>query len=93
MKDIEEIAEHLPKIDCGSCGAPTCMAFAEDIVKGETTADECTVIMRQIFHQYIEEHKGKSLLDEFNIKAGKYENNKRSERDTDKTGGDGNEIV
>lgn len=63
MSDIESITEGLPKIDCGSCGAPTCMAFAEDIVKGETTADECTVIMRMMFHKYIEEHKDKSMLD------------------------------
>ena len=55
MSEIEKITESLPKIDCGSCGAPTCMAFAEDIVKGETTADECTVIMRKIFHEYIEQ--------------------------------------
>lgn len=63
MSDIEAITESLPKIDCGSCGAPTCMAFAEDIVKGETTADECTVIMREMFHQYLEQHKDKSALD------------------------------
>lgn len=63
MSDIEAITETLPKIDCGSCGAPTCMAFAEDIVKGETTTDECTVIMRVLFHKYLEQHKDKSLLD------------------------------
>ncbi len=63
MKEIESITEGLPKIDCGSCGAPTCMAFAEDIVKGETTADECTVIMRMLFHKYLEQHKDKSILD------------------------------
>lgn len=63
MSEIESIAEGLPRIDCGSCGAPTCMAFAEDIVKGETTADECTVIMRMLFHKYLEERKDKSVLD------------------------------
>ncbi|MBE6542292.1 MAG: ferredoxin, partial [Ruminococcaceae bacterium] len=63
MSDIQSITESLPKLDCGSCGAPTCMAFAEDIVKGETTADECTVIMRMLFHEYLEQHKDKSLLD------------------------------
>jgi len=63
MSDIVSIADTLPGIDCGSCGAPTCMAFAEDIVKGETTADECTVIMRMLFHKYLEEHKDKSILD------------------------------
>jgi len=63
MSEIESITESLPKIDCGSCGAPTCMAFAEDIVKGETNADECTVIMRMLFHEYLEKHKDKSILD------------------------------
>ena len=62
MSEIEAIRESLPQIDCGSCGAPTCMAFAEDIVRGEATADECTVIMKMLFHQYLEEHKEKSLI-------------------------------
>lgn len=63
MSDIESITENLPKLDCGSCGAPTCMAFAEDIVKGETTADECTIIMREMFHGFLEQRKNKALLD------------------------------
>ncbi|MBO5438381.1 MAG: hypothetical protein J6A23_12025, partial [Thermoguttaceae bacterium] len=49
MAEIESICECLPGTDCGSCGAPTCMAFAEDIVKGETNADECTVNMEAVF--------------------------------------------
>lgn len=68
MNDIEAITESLPKLDCGSCGAPTCMAFAEDVVKGETTADECTVIMRMLFHEYLEQHKDKSILDKLSEK-------------------------
>jgi hypothetical protein len=64
MADIESITEGLPKLDCGSCGAPTCMAFAEDIVKGETSADECTVIMRMLFHEYLEQHKEKDKQQE-----------------------------
>jgi len=63
MSEIESIAESLPGIDCGSCGAPTCMAFAEDIVKGETTADECTVILKMLFHDQLEKYKDKSILD------------------------------
>ncbi len=54
MREIESITAELPGIDCGSCGAPTCMAFAEDVVKGETNADECTIIMREMFHEYLE---------------------------------------
>ena len=66
MGDIEAVMETLPKLDCGSCGAPTCMAFAEDIVKGETSADECTVNMRMLFHRYLEQRKEKSYLDRLN---------------------------
>ena len=51
MSDIEDIAAKLPGLDCGSCGAPTCMAFAEDIVKNETHADECTVILKHILRE------------------------------------------
>ena len=31
---VKEIYSRLPGINCGSCGAPSCMAFAEDIVRG-----------------------------------------------------------
>ena len=57
MAEMETIRRELPGIDCGSCGAPNCMAFAEDIVKGETNADECTIIMREMFHDYLEKYK------------------------------------
>ncbi len=63
MRRIESICKSLPGTDCGSCGAPTCTAFAEDIIKGETNADECTVIMRSLFHEYLKEHEEKALLD------------------------------
>ncbi len=65
MSDIEAITKELPGLDCGSCGAPTCMAFAEDIVKCETSADECTVIMRQIFHEYLDKRREEALLERF----------------------------
>ena len=47
MSDIEKVYELLPEIDCGSCGAPTCRAFAEDVVKGECKIEECVVYMRE----------------------------------------------
>ncbi len=62
MREIQSICKELPGTDCGSCGAPTCMAFAEDIIKGETNADECTVIMRTLFHNYLKEHEEKAIL-------------------------------
>ncbi len=66
MSDIESINCQLPGLDCGSCGAPTCMAFAEDIVKQETNAEECTVIMRQIFHEYLEKRLDEASLKRLN---------------------------
>ncbi len=49
MSRIEEICEMLPALDCGFCGAPTCHAFAEDVVKGELTIDDCLVHLRERF--------------------------------------------
>ena len=42
-KEKEEIFASLPKIDCGACGSPTCMAFAEDVVKGEAKLTDCVI--------------------------------------------------
>jgi iron only hydrogenase large subunit-like protein len=42
-KEKEEIFAILPKIDCGACGSPTCMAFAEDVVKGEAKLTDCVI--------------------------------------------------
>ena len=53
MAEIQEIRKDLPDLDCGSCGAPTCAAFAEDIVRGDICADECVVFMREAFHNYL----------------------------------------
>jgi len=47
MSRIEAIFESLPDLDCGFCGAPTCRAFAEDVVKGECDVNECVVRMRE----------------------------------------------
>ena len=44
---IQQILETLPALDCGSCGAPTCRAFAEDIVRGYVTEDDCIVRMKK----------------------------------------------
>ncbi len=44
---IEELYEALPKLDCGSCGSPTCHALAEDIVMGYTTDDACIVKFKE----------------------------------------------
>lgn len=45
MSDIQRLREQLPGIDCGACGAPTCRAFAEDIVRGGSglVLDDCVI--------------------------------------------------
>jgi iron only hydrogenase large subunit-like protein len=43
VKERDEIYESLPKIDCGACGSPSCMSFAEDVVKGHAELDACVV--------------------------------------------------
>jgi len=59
MADIENIHESLPALDCGSCGAPTCRAFAEDVVKGEANIDECIVHMREQLKKLMSEEMEK----------------------------------
>ena len=41
MQRMNEIIDSLPGYDCGSCGSPTCRAFAEDIVLGYASEMEC----------------------------------------------------
>ncbi|MBE6787922.1 MAG: hypothetical protein E7537_06200 [Ruminococcaceae bacterium] len=43
MADIQRLKSELPGLDCGSCGAPNCRAFAEDVVKGQSTVDKCLI--------------------------------------------------
>jgi Na+-translocating ferredoxin:NAD+ oxidoreductase RNF subunit RnfB len=41
LASIDEAARSLPGRDCGACGAPTCAAFAEDLVLGRAGASDC----------------------------------------------------
>ena len=47
MEQIEELYEQMPKLDCGSCGAPSCKALAEDIVRGFANENDCIIRMRK----------------------------------------------
>ena len=76
MSDIQEIRKDLPDLDCGSCGAPTCAAFAEDIVRGEASADDCVVFMRHVFHDYIKRHVQQSRIAEEKTADGENERRK-----------------
>ena len=57
MADIQKLREELPGIDCGSCGAPTCRAFAEDVIKGNASTDQCIVMMKKKLEEQLKELK------------------------------------
>lgn len=48
MGEIQKLREELPCIDCGSCGAPNCRSFAEDVVKGEAVLEDCLIRQHRI---------------------------------------------
>lgn len=47
MEEIDVICEGLPGLDCGSCGAPSCRALAEDVVRGAARTSDCVFVMRE----------------------------------------------
>ncbi len=51
---IEELAERLPGLDCGSCGSPSCRALAEDIVRGYAQESDCIFVMREHLNELLE---------------------------------------
>lgn len=51
MAKISALCEKFPGLDCGSCGAPTCRALAEDIVSGRAHERDCIYLLRDYIHQ------------------------------------------
>ena len=47
MSDIDRICATFPGLDCGSCGAPSCRALAEDVVRGEARQSDCIFVLRE----------------------------------------------
>lgn len=47
MKDRDHVLSLLPGIDCGGCGAPSCRAFAEDVVLGDAEHESCIFLHRE----------------------------------------------
>jgi len=54
-KEKEEIYAHLPKIDCGICGSPSCLTFAEDVIMEEADLSDCIFKLPQRFRQISQE--------------------------------------
>lgn len=55
LNQVERLCKKLPGLDCGSCGAPTCKALAEDIVRGEASEKDCIYYLRDNLHKLSEE--------------------------------------
>lgn len=60
MSEIQTVCNSLPEIDCGSCGAPTCLAFAEDVVLHGVDINNCIINMKDYLMKKLEEKKGES---------------------------------
>lgn len=50
MNKVEKLCNNFPGLDCGACGAPTCKALAEDIVRGKATETYCIHILKDQIH-------------------------------------------
>ena len=44
LREVDEILDRIKGHDCAECGAPTCKTFAEDVVKGEASLNECLLL-------------------------------------------------
>ncbi len=55
LNQVERLCRKLPGLDCGSCGAPTCKALAEDIVRGQAQETDCVYYLRENLHRLSEE--------------------------------------
>jgi hypothetical protein len=47
MFKVELLEKQFPGTDCGSCGAPSCHALAEDIVRGVAKKTDCVHVLRK----------------------------------------------
>ena len=50
MESARELKKLFPDIDCGACGAPSCEALAEDIVRGQADINSC-IFLRTVFEK------------------------------------------
>ena len=55
MNRLKAILEELPGLDCGSCGAPTCEALAEDVVRGDASVNDCIFKLRDYVQGLIQD--------------------------------------
>lgn len=59
MGEINDLEKKLPKLDCGTCGAPSCKALAEDIVRNFADIHDCMFLTR---NEYAESHEPEAQM-------------------------------
>ncbi len=47
LRRIDEVVKRFPGIDCGSCGSPSCLALAEDVVQAYARETDCICILQK----------------------------------------------
>lgn len=47
MLSMKQFESQLPGLHCGSCGAPSCHAFAEDVILGRADPEDCIFKVRE----------------------------------------------
>jgi hypothetical protein len=50
VRQVNELCKEFPGLDCGSCGAPSCKALAEDIARGNAQKTDCIHILKKYIH-------------------------------------------
>lgn len=55
LNEMEEIVSRLYGLDCGSCGAPSCMALAEDVVRGFASENACIFNMKEQMQEMLKQ--------------------------------------
>ncbi len=45
LREIDRLLERIQGYDCAACGSPDCRQFAEDVVRGEASLDDCVVLL------------------------------------------------
>ena len=48
LEKINKLKQYLPQVDCGMCGAPTCEAFATDVVCKQIGLTRCVFYQRHL---------------------------------------------
>ncbi len=86
---VEKINSLLPGANCGGCGFPGCMQFAEAVVKGEAPADGCLAASAEM-NQQIADAVGKEISESVRLIALVHCNGGHSARDEFEYHGPGN---